>query len=135
MSHAHAGHDHSGHDHEHTSTVTRDNERKVLLSFGLIFTFMIVEAVAGFINAITLFAVVGLIVYEAWQLFQEPSAMLAGPMLAVAVGGSWSIAADVGFASDDAFARASERRLGVRPEAYRQRFKLCPPNVGKVLKG
>lgn len=46
-----------------------------------------------------------------------------------------TIAADVGFASDDAFSRAFERRLGVRPEAYRQRFKLRPPNVGKVLKG
>lgn len=139
MSHAHAGHDHSGLDHDHTPTVTRDNEFKVLLSFGLIFTFMIVEAVGGlvsgslalladaghmltdaaalglaylafrfgrrladarrtfgylrfevvaaFINAITLFAIVGWIVYEAWQRFQEPSAVLAEPMLAVAVVG------------------------------------------------
>jgi cobalt-zinc-cadmium efflux system protein len=137
--HGHAGHDHSGHDHDHAPTVTRDNERKVLLSFALIFTFMIVEVVgglisgslalladaghmltdaaalglaylafrfgrrladsrrtfgylrfevvAGFINAITLFAIVAWIVYEAWQRFQEPSAVLAGPMLAVAVTG------------------------------------------------
>lgn len=43
-----------------------------------------------------------------------------------------TIAADAGFASDDAFARAFERRLGVRPEAYRQRFKVCPPMVGEA---
>lgn len=144
MSHAHhdqghAGHDHSGHDHDHTPTVTRDNERKVLLSFSLIFTFMIVEVVgglvsgslalladaghmltdaaalglaylafrfgrrladsrrtfgylrfevvAGFVNAITLFAIVVWIGFEAWRRFQAPSVVLAGPMLAVAVVG------------------------------------------------
>jgi cobalt-zinc-cadmium efflux system protein len=144
MSHAHHDHDHghaghAGHDHDHTPTVTQDNERKVLLSFGLIFTFMIVEVVgglvsgslalladaghmltdaaalglaylafrfgrrmadskrtfgylrfevvAGFINAITLFAIVGWITYEAWERFREPSVVLAGPMLAVAVAG------------------------------------------------
>ncbi|EHN76970.1 cation diffusion facilitator family transporter, partial [Streptomyces coelicoflavus ZG0656] len=48
--HDHSGHDHSGHDHDHTPTVTRDNERKVLLSFGLIFTFMIVEVVGGLVS-------------------------------------------------------------------------------------
>ena len=35
------------HDHEHTPTVTSDNERKVLLSFVLTFSFMLVEAVGG----------------------------------------------------------------------------------------
>ena len=39
MAHSHAdhghGHDHD-HDHSHTPTITSDNERKVLLSFGLI---------------------------------------------------------------------------------------------------
>ena len=39
MAHSHVdhghGHDHD-HDHSHTPTITSDNERKVLLSFGLI---------------------------------------------------------------------------------------------------
>ena len=142
MAHSHAdhghGHDHD-HDHSHTPTITSDNERKVLLSFGLIFTFMAVEVVggllsgslalladaghmmtdaaalalayaafrfgqraadskrtfgylrfeviAGFVNAVTLFAIVGWIVYEAWQRFQEPQPILAGPMFGVAVAG------------------------------------------------
>jgi len=137
--HDHSGHDHSGHDHDHTPTVTRDNERKVLLSFGLIFTFMIVEVVgglvsgslalladaghmltdalalalaylafrfgrrmadskrtfgylrfevvAGFFNAVTLFAIVGWIGFEAWERFRDPAPVLAGPMLGVAVAG------------------------------------------------
>ena len=135
--HAH-GHDH-GHDHDHTPTITRENERKVLLSFWLIATFMVVEVVggllsgslalladaghmltdaaalalayaafrfgqraadsrrtfgylrfevvAGLINALTLFAIVGWISYEAWERFQEPSPVLAGPMFAVAIAG------------------------------------------------
>ena len=137
-SHAEHGHDHD-HDHSHTPTITSDNERKVLLSFGLIFTFMVVEVVggllsgslalladaghmmtdaaalalayaafrfgqraadskrtfgylrfevvAGFVNAVTLFAIVGWIVYEAWERFQEPQPILAGPMFGVAVAG------------------------------------------------
>lgn len=137
--HNHSGHDHSGHDHDHTPTVTRDNERKVLLSFSLIFTFMIVEViggllsgslalladaghmltdalalalaylafrfgrrladskrtfgylrfevVAGFFNAVTLFAIVGWIGYEAWERFRDPAPVLAGPMLGVAIAG------------------------------------------------
>src|SRR5690606_14486709 len=136
QSHDHHGHDH---DHSHAPTVTGDNERKVLLSFFLIFTFMVVEVigglvsgslalladaghmltdaaalalayaafrfgrraadarrtfgylrfevVAGFINAITLFAIVVWIVYEAWRRFQEPHVVLAGPMLGVALVG------------------------------------------------
>lgn len=142
MSHSHNhGHSHAdhSHNHSHTPTVTRDNERKVLLSFFLIFTFMIVEVIgglisgslalladaghmltdavalalayaafrfgrraadakrtfgylrfevlAGFINALTLFAIVIWIVYEAWQRFQEPHMVLAGPMLGVAAAG------------------------------------------------
>lgn len=138
MPHSHAGHDHD-HDHSHTPAITRDNERKVLLSFGLIASFMIVEVVgglisgslalladaghmltdaaalalayaafrfgqrladsrrtfgylrfevvAGFINAITLFAIVAWIAYEAWERFQTPSPILAGPMFGVAVAG------------------------------------------------
>ncbi|WP_116366423.1 cation diffusion facilitator family transporter [Parahaliea mediterranea] len=139
--HSHSdGHSHShSHDHSHAPTVTRDNERKVLLSFGLIFAFMLVEVVggllsgslalladaghmltdaaalalayaafrlgrrladsrrtfgylrfevvAGFINAITLFAIVAWIVVEAWQRFQQPQVVLVGPMLGVAVAG------------------------------------------------
>lgn len=149
MSHPHSHHDHShdhshdqshaghDHDHDHTPTVTRANERKVLISFFLIFTFMLVEVVggvlsgslalladaghmltdagalalayaafrfgrraadskrtfgylrfeviAGFINAVTLFAIVAWIGYEAWQRFFQPNEILAGPMMTVAV--------------------------------------------------
>lgn len=45
------------------------------------------EVLAGFINAITLFAIVIWIAVEAWQRFWSPEAILAGPMLAVAVAG------------------------------------------------
>ncbi|WBU64929.1 cation diffusion facilitator family transporter [Paracoccus aerodenitrificans] len=38
------------HDHSHTPAVTSDNERKVLLSFILIFTFMFVEVVGGLLS-------------------------------------------------------------------------------------
>ena len=136
MSHSHSDHGHD-HDHDHTPTVTRDNERKVLISFVLIFSFMLVEVaggivsgslalladaghmltdaaalalayaafrfgrraadsrrtfgylrfevIAGFINALTLFLIVGWIVVEAWQRFARPNEILAGPMLVVAV--------------------------------------------------
>lgn len=132
-------HSHDHHDHAHTPTVSARNERKVLLSFALIFGFMFVElvggllsgslalladaghmltdaaalalayaafrfgrraadarrtfgylrfeVVAGFINAITLFAIVGWIMHEAWTRFQQPHEVLAGPMLAVAIAG------------------------------------------------
>lgn len=135
-SHQHNGHDHD-HDHSHTPTVTSANERKVLLSFVLIFVFMVVEAVggvlsgslalladaghmltdaaalalafaafrigrraadskrtfgylrfeviAGFVNAVTLFAIVGWIGYEAWARFSKPHEILAGPMMLVAI--------------------------------------------------
>lgn len=134
--HSHPEHDH-GHHHDHTPTVTRSNERKVLISFFLIFSFMLVEVVggvlsgslalladaghmltdaaalalayaafrfgrraadsrrtfgylrfeviAGFVNAMTLFAIVGWIGYEAWQRFFDPVEILAGPMMVVAV--------------------------------------------------
>lgn len=136
--HAH-DHDHSGHDHSHAPTVTRENERKVLLSFFLIASFMVVEVigglisgslalladaghmltdaaalslaymafrlgrraadekrtygyarfevVAGFLNAATLFLIVGWIMFEAWRRFSEPNPVLAGSMMAVAVAG------------------------------------------------
>lgn len=129
-------HDHS-HDHSHAPAVTTHNERKVLLSFLLIFIFMIVEVIggmmsgslalladaahmltdaaslalaygafrlgrrgpdaqrtygymrfevlAGFVNAVTLIGIFFWISYEAWQRFQEPHTVLAGPMLWVAV--------------------------------------------------
>lgn len=137
-SHSHQDSDHD-HDHSHVPTVTSANERKVLLSFVLIFAFMVVEAVggvlsgslalladaghmltdaaalalayaafrvgrraadskrsfgylrleviAGFVNAVTLFAIVGWIGYEAWMRFSEPQEILAGPMLLVAIVG------------------------------------------------
>lgn len=45
------------------------------------------EVVAGFVNSLTLFAIVLWILYEAWQRFQSPYEILAGPMLGVAVVG------------------------------------------------
>lgn len=141
-----AGKEHTGgkrnghaHDHEHAARVTSANERKVLISFALTLTFMIVEAVggvlsgslalladaghmltdaaalalaytafrlgrrvadsrrtfgylrfeviAGFVNAVALFVIAGWVVYEAWHRFVQPSAILAGPMLLVAIVG------------------------------------------------
>jgi len=38
------------HDHSHAPTVSRDNERKVLIAFVIIFSFMLVEAVGGIIS-------------------------------------------------------------------------------------
>ncbi|MDX1399379.1 MAG: cation diffusion facilitator family transporter, partial [Oceanospirillum sp.] len=142
MSHHHHSHDHSCHSHHghsHAPEVSGANERKVLLSFFLIFSFMIVEVIgglisgslalladaghmltdaaalalayaafrfgrkaadtkrtfgylrfeviAGFINAITLFVIVGWILFEAWERFSEPQPVLAGPMMAVAIAG------------------------------------------------
>lgn len=43
-------HDHAGHDHSHAPTVTGDNERKVLISFFLIASFMLVEVVGGLLS-------------------------------------------------------------------------------------
>lgn len=39
------------HEHDHTPAVTSANERKVLISFLMIFTFMVVEAVGGYFLA------------------------------------------------------------------------------------
>lgn len=134
-SHSHAHH----HNHSHAPEVSADNERKVLLSFFLIFSFMVVEVIgglisgslalladaghmltdasalalayaafrfgrkaadakrtfgylrfeviAGFINAMTLFVMVGWILFEAWERFSEPQPVLAGPMMVVAIAG------------------------------------------------
>lgn len=49
------------------------------------FGYMRLEVVAGLINAVTLFALVGWIVYEAIQRFMTPHEVLAGPMFVVAV--------------------------------------------------
>ncbi|SDE35540.1 cobalt-zinc-cadmium efflux system protein [Paracoccus isoporae] len=43
-------HDHAGHDHSHAPTVTNENERKVLISFFLIASFMVVEVIGGLIS-------------------------------------------------------------------------------------
>ncbi len=137
--HGHHGHDHGhgDHDHSHVPTVTDGNERKILISFFVIFGFMLVEAaggyisgslalladaghmltdavalglayaafrfgrraadkqrtfgylrfevIAGLVNALTLFGIVGWIVYEAIERFQAPQPVMAGPMFAVAV--------------------------------------------------
>lgn len=125
------------HNHSHTPKVTLGNEKKILLSFVLIFTFMIVEVIggiysgslalladaghmltdaaalalayfafrlgrrpsdnqrtfgymrfeviAGFINSITLIAIVFWILYEAWKRLQNPQEILSIPMFVVAV--------------------------------------------------
>lgn len=49
------------------------------------FGYMRLEVVAGLINAVTLFALVGWIFYEAVQRFLAPHPVLAGPMFVVAV--------------------------------------------------
>jgi cobalt-zinc-cadmium efflux system protein len=137
--HSHEGpHSHTAHSN-HAPSVGADNERKVLLSFWLIFSFMLVEVIggllsgslalladaghmltdagalalaflafrlgrrpadarrtfgyqrfevlAGLFNALTLLAIVIWIGIEAWQRFNTPQPVLAGPMLAVAVAG------------------------------------------------
>lgn len=50
MSHLHTHSHADDHDHTHAATVSQDNEKKALLSFVLIFTFMIVEVVGGIIS-------------------------------------------------------------------------------------
>lgn len=50
-SHSHHGHGHDhGHDHSHVPVVTKDNERKILISFLIIFSFMFVEAVGVYVS-------------------------------------------------------------------------------------
>jgi cobalt-zinc-cadmium efflux system protein len=49
------------------------------------FGYMRLEVVAGLINAVTLFALVAWILYEAVQRFMTPHEVLAGPMFIVAV--------------------------------------------------
>jgi cobalt-zinc-cadmium efflux system protein len=49
------------------------------------FGYMRLEVVAGLINAVTLFALVAWILYEAIQRFMTPHEVLAGPMFVVAV--------------------------------------------------
>ena len=49
------------------------------------FGYMRLEVVAGLINAVTLFALVGWIIFEAIQRFMTPHEVLAGPMFVVAV--------------------------------------------------
>jgi len=51
------------------------------------FGYLRFEVIAGFINALTLLAIVVWIVYEAWQRFSHPVPILAGPMMIVAVMG------------------------------------------------
>src|SRR5690606_38267780 len=45
------------------------------------------EVLAGFFNALTLFAIVIWIAYEAWERISAPHEVLAGPMFIVAVAG------------------------------------------------
>lgn len=139
MAHQHDHDAHPGHDHAHTPVVTGGNERKILISFFIIFGFMLIEAgggilsgslalladaghmltdaaalalayaafrlgrrpadsrrsfgyarfevIAGLVNALTLFGIVGFILYEAMQRFWQPQPVLAGWMFAVALAG------------------------------------------------
>lgn len=49
--HDHHGHDHDHeHGHDHAPKVTSDNEGRVLLAFFITFSFMLVEAVGGYIS-------------------------------------------------------------------------------------
>lgn len=58
--HDHSGHDHGGHDHSHTPTVTRDNERRVLIALTITGTFMLVEVIGGYLsNSLALLADAG----------------------------------------------------------------------------
>ena len=70
MAHSHADHGHGhDHDHSHTPTITSANERKVRLSFGLIFTFMVVEVVGGLLSgSLALLADAGHMVTDAAAL-------------------------------------------------------------------
>ncbi|KQY13098.1 zinc transporter ZitB [Rhizobium sp. Root73] len=129
---------HSG-DHDHAPVVTQNNERKILIAFLIIFSYMFVEAVggylsgslalladaghmltdavalglayiafrlgrrvadaqrtfgyarfeviAGLVNALTLFGIVGWILYEAIARFRDPQPVLAGSMFVVALVG------------------------------------------------
>jgi len=130
-------HTHHHHNHTHVPQVSHANERKILVSCILIFTFMLVEmiggifsgslalladaghmltdsaalalayaafrfgrrasdsrrtfgylrfeVISGFVNAITLFAITGWIVYEAWERLSTPAEILTGPMMIVAI--------------------------------------------------
>lgn len=49
------------------------------------FGYMRLEVVAGLVNAVTMFALVAWIIYEAIQRLSEPQEVLAGPMFIVAV--------------------------------------------------
>ena len=49
------------------------------------FGYLRFEVIAGFLNAVTLFAIVAWIAYEAWERLQAPPVILAGPMMIVAV--------------------------------------------------
>lgn len=51
------------------------------------FGYLRFEVIAGFINALTLFAIVIWIAYEAWLRFRQPHDVLAVPMLVVAIVG------------------------------------------------
>lgn len=51
------------------------------------FGYLRFEVIAGLINAITLFAIVGWILFEAYERFHSPQPVLAGSMFLVAIGG------------------------------------------------
>ncbi|KMV69113.1 zinc transporter ZitB [bacteria symbiont BFo2 of Frankliniella occidentalis] len=66
----HPGHDHQhDHDHSHVPKVNQANQKKVLLSFVLIFTFMIVEFVGGvYAGSLALMADAGHMLTDAFAL-------------------------------------------------------------------
>ena len=48
--HNHPHNSHSDHNHAHVPEATTGNERKILISFFIIFSFMLVEAAGGIIS-------------------------------------------------------------------------------------
>ncbi|MCF7673233.1 cation transporter [Bacillus subtilis] len=84
-SHSHSGHDHD-HDHAHVPVVTKDNERKILISFLMIFSFMFVEAVGGVLSgSLALLADAGHMLTDAIALGLAYIAFRLGRRAAVSV--------------------------------------------------
>jgi len=68
-SHSHHGDHHHHHDHSHVPQVSQANQKKVLLSFVLIFTFMIVEFIGGvYAGSLALMADAGHMLTDAFAL-------------------------------------------------------------------
>ncbi len=88
MTHAHPDHGHDNdhahdHDHSHVPAVTGANERKILISFVLIFTFMVIEFVGGILSgSLALIADAGHMLTDAVALALAYTAFRLGRRLA-----------------------------------------------------